>query len=94
MLAFAGVLCVMPAQASEKLAQRHNCLSCHSVDKKMVGPAFRDVSRKYRGQSVQETLVAKVKEGGAGNFGPIPMPPNAGVSDADIQKLVKWILSL
>jgi len=76
------------------LAQKSACTACHSVDKKIVGPAFKEVAAKYKGDKGAEAkLVLKVKQGGQGVWGEIPMPPNSTVSDADIQKLVKWVLS-
>ena len=89
----AGV--ALPAAAQEELAKKHNCLACHSVDKKVVGPAYKDVAAKYRGDKTAEAkLVEKVKKGGVGVWGQVPMPPNATVPDADVKALVKWILSL
>src|SRR5258706_3427062 len=83
-----------PARASEELAKKHACFACHTVDKKMVGPSYKDVAAKYRGDKGGEAkLVDKVKKGGTGVWGQVPMPPNAAVPDADIQALVKWILS-
>src|SRR4051794_30847422 len=92
----AGVaaLAALPAQAQEELAKKHNCLACHAVDKKVVGPSYKDVAAKYRGdKSAEAKLADKVKKGGVGVWGQIPMPPNAAVPDADIHALVKWILS-
>jgi cytochrome c len=84
----------LPASASEELAKKHNCLACHSVDKKVVGPSYKDVAAKYRGdKSAEAKLFEKVKNGGVGVWGQIPMPPNAAVPDADIKALVKWVLS-
>ncbi len=83
-----------PAAASEKLAKKHNCLACHSLDKKVVGPSYKEVAVKYRGDKTAEAkLFEKVKKGGVGTWGQIPMPPNATVPDADIKALVKWVLS-
>ncbi|PXX46178.1 MULTISPECIES: c-type cytochrome [Aquitalea] len=83
-----------PAMANLALAQKNNCLSCHAVDHKVVGPAYKDVAKKYAGDKGAEAkLIAKVKAGGSGVWGPIPMPPNSQVSDADIKTLVKWVLS-
>ena len=90
----AGVTLALPAQADEALAKKHNCLACHQVDKKTVGPAYKDIAKKYKGQNVAAQLEAKVKKGGQGVWGPVPMPPNAAVPDADIKKLVDWILKL
>jgi cytochrome c len=85
----------LPAMASEELAKKHNCLACHSVDKKIVGPAYKDVAAKYRGdKNAEAMLFEKVKKGGVGTWGQIPMPPNATVPDEDIKALVKWVLSL
>ena len=82
------------ALADEKLAGAKNCLACHSVGTQVVGPAFKDVAKKYASDKGAEAkLIAKVKAGGAGVWGPVPMPPNAQVSDADVKTLVKWVLS-
>ena len=82
------------ALASEALAKKYNCLACHGVDKKLIGPAFKDVAAKYKGaKGAEAKLIAKVKKGGTGTWGQIPMPPNASVPDADVKKLVDWILS-
>lgn len=88
-----GLLLAGTASASPELAKKYNCLACHSMDKKVVGPAFKDIAAKYKGQNVQARLEEKVKKGGAGSFGPIPMSPNAQVPDADIKLLVKWVLA-
>ena len=90
----AAVLLPLPAKADEALAKKHNCLACHTVDKKSVGSAYKDTARKYKGQNVAAQLEQKVKKGSQGAWGPIPMPPNAAVPDADIKKLVDWILKL
>jgi cytochrome c len=91
----AGLLaCAGNALASEALAKKHNCLTCHAVDKKVIGPSYQDVAAKYKGDAGAEAkLIAKVKNGGSGAWGQIPMPPNATVPDADIKTLVKWVLS-
>lgn len=81
--------------AAMALAQKNACLSCHGVDKKIVGPAYKDVAKKYAGdKTAHDKLVAKVKAGGKGVWGQIPMPPNPQVSVADADKIVAWILSL
>jgi cytochrome c len=83
-----------PAAASEELAKKHACLACHTVDKKMVGPSYKDVAAKYRAdKEAPKKLAAKVKNGGQGVWGNVPMPPNSAVPDADVNALVKWILS-
>ena len=83
------------ALADIDLARAKNCMACHAIGNKVVGPAFKDVAKKYAGQSdVEDKLVQKVMKGGSGVWGPIPMPANAQVSDAEAHTLVKWILSL
>ncbi len=84
------------ASANEALAKKSGCLACHGVDKKVLGPGFKDIAAKYKGDaSAEGKLVTKVKAGGSGVWGPIPMPANSPqVKDADIQTIVKWILSL
>ena len=96
-LAVAGGLlaAAAPAQADEALAKKHNCLACHQIDKKSVGPAYKDIAKKYKGQAgIEAKLAEKVKKGGSGVWGPVPMSPNAAVPDADIKTLVAWILKL
>jgi len=87
---------VLPAQASEELAKKHLCTTCHVVKgAKTIGPAYADVAKKYAGQKDAEAkLVEKVKKGGQGVWGQVPMPPNAAVPDADVKTLVKWVLSI
>jgi cytochrome c len=93
--AIAGLQLATPAAAQEELAKKHNCLVCHQVDKKVVGPSYKDVAAKYANDKTAEAkLFEKVKKGGVGVWGQVPMPPNATVPDADIKALVKWILSL
>lgn len=93
-LGLAGLALAVPAQASEALAKKHNCLVCHTVDKKVVGPSYKDVAAKYRSdKTAAAKLAEKVKKGSQGVWGPVPMPPNPTVPDADVQALVKWILS-
>jgi cytochrome c len=83
-----------PAAAQEALAQKYGCLACHKVDQKLVGPAYKDVAAKYRGNKGAETKLAeKVKKGGVGVWGQIPMPANPSVPDKDLHALVKWVLS-
>ena len=92
--AVAALSVAVPASAQEELAKKHACFACHAVDKKLVGPAYKDVAAKYRNDKGAEAkLVEKVKKGGTGVWGQVPMPPNASVSDADLHALVKWILS-
>ena len=90
-----GLLLASGVQADEKLAQANGCMTCHQIDKKILGPAYKDVAAKYRGdKGAEATLVKKVKEGGKGVWGDMIMPPNAHVKDADIQAIVKWVLTL
>jgi cytochrome c len=93
-VAAAASVLAAPAQADEALAKKYNCLACHQVDKKVVGPAYKDIAKKYKGQNVAAKLMEKVKKGGSGAWGPIPMPPNPTVPDADLKKLVDWILKM
>src|SRR3954454_18358499 len=82
------------AHAQEELAKKHTCFACHAVDKKLVGPSYKDVAAKYRDdKQAQPKLFEKVKKGGQGVWGQVPMPPNSQVPDNDIHSLVKWILS-
>jgi cytochrome c len=94
----AGLLAASPVLANDKekeaLAKKHNCLACHTTDKKLVGPSYKDVAKKYKGQNVAAKLEEKVKKGGQGVWGPIPMPPNAAVPEKDIKELVEWILKM
>ena len=92
--AVAGIVLLTPAaRADEAMAKKYNCLACHQVDSKLVGPAYKDVAKKYKGQAdAVAKLSEKVKKGSTGVWGPVPMPPNASVPDADIKALVKWIL--
>ena len=84
------------AQSGEDLLKKNNCMpACHAIDKKVVGPAYQDVAQKYRGDATAAAkLQEKVKKGGSGVWGPVPMPPNTQVSDADIKAMVTYILAL
>ena len=91
----AAVAVAAPAMADEALAKSKNCMSCHAIDKKLVGPSYKDVAKKYAGQKdAADKLAAKVIKGGSGVWGPVPMPANAQVNDADAKKLVAWILAI
>ena len=85
----------LPAQASDALAKKHLCTTCHVVKgAKTIGPTYAEVAKKYAGQKDAEAKLAeKVKKGGQGVWGQVPMPPNAAVPDADIKALVKWVLA-
>ena len=94
-LATLGLCAALPSLANEDLAKKNACTACHAIDKKLVGPGYKEVAAKYKGDAKAEAiLVKKVKEGGVGTWGQVPMPPNSTVSDADVKTLVKWVLSL
>lgn len=94
-LALTAITTVAPAMADEALAKSKNCLACHAVDKKMVGPSYKDVAKKYAGQKdAAATLVTHVMKGSKGVWGPVPMPANPQVNDAEAKKLVDWVLAL
>ena len=91
----AGLLSAAPAFADEAMAKSKNCLACHSVDKKLVGPAYKDVAAKYKGDAGAAAMLAeKVQKGDSGTRGQIPMPPNPQVNAEEAKQLVEWILSL
>lgn len=93
--ALASVLGSSSVLASQELAQKKNCLACHSLDKKIVGPAYKDVAAKYKGQADAEPkLAAKILKGGAGVWGPVPMPANPQVSADEAKQLAKWVLTV
>ncbi|MBL8398125.1 MAG: c-type cytochrome [Candidatus Accumulibacter sp.] len=92
MLAATGIFIVGHVQADEALAKAKNCLACHTVDKKVVGPSYKDVAKKYTAKD-EAMLAEKIIKGGKGNWGAVPMPPNPSVSADEANKLVKWILS-
>lgn len=84
----------MAADAGADLAKAKNCMTCHAVATKLVGPAFKDVAAKYAGQKDAEAkLVTKVIKGGSGAWGAVPMPANTQVSEPEAHTLVKWVLS-
>ena len=89
-----GAVAATPALANQQLAQQKNCMACHAIDKKLVGPSYKDVAAKYAGQKdAVDKLAQKVIKGGSGVWGPVPMPANAQVSEADAKTLVQWILT-
>lgn len=97
MLAMAAILAasaMSPAFADQALATAKNCMACHAVDRKLVGPSYKDVAAKYAGQKDAESkLATKILKGGAGAWGAIPMPANPQVNEADAKKLAAWILT-
>lgn len=93
--ATAAMLLSGAASADQALAQKNACMSCHGVDKKIVGPAFKEIAKKYAGDATaHDKLVAKVKTGGKGVWGQIPMPPSPQVKPEDASKIIDWVLSL
>ena len=89
----AGVVMAGQAQADEALAKAKNCMACHAVDKKVVGPAYKDVAAKYKGdKAAVATLAAKIKSGGKGVWGEVPMPPN-NVTPEEATKLATWVMA-
>jgi len=83
------------AKAGEALAKSSGCVACHTVDKKLVGPSYQQIAERYRrDKGAEAKLIQKVKAGGKGVWGDIPMSPNAHVKDADIKTLVQWILAI
>jgi len=93
-IAATGLLAAGAASANEELAKKSACTACHAISTKLVGPSYKDVAAKYKGQKDAEAkLFEKVKKGGVGTWGQVPMPPNAAVKDDDIKTLVKWVLA-
>lgn len=83
-----------PALADLALATAKNCMACHAVDKKLVGPSYKDIATKYAGQAdAVDKLAGKVIKGGSGAWGPVPMPANAQINEADAKKLITWIMA-
>lgn len=84
----------LPALADQALANSKNCMACHAVERKLVGPSYKDVAKKYAGQQdATEHLATKIVKGGSGVWGAIPMPANPQINDADAKKLAAWVLS-
>jgi cytochrome c len=83
-----------PALASADLAQKKNCMACHAADKKLIGPAYKDVAAKYAGQKdAVDKLAQKIQKGGSGVWGAVPMPANPQVSEAEAKQLAAWVLT-
>jgi cytochrome c len=88
-------LASMPALANPDLAQKKNCMACHAVDKKLIGPGYKEVAAKYAGQKdAADKLAQKIMKGGSGVWGQVPMPANPQVSDAEAKQLAGWVLSV
>lgn len=89
------LLSAAPAFADQALATAKNCMTCHAIDKKLVGPAYKEVASKYAGQKdAVDKLALKIMKGGAGVYGPVPMPANTQVNEAEAKSLAAWVLSL
>ena len=89
-----SALFAAPAFANLDLAKKNACMACHAVDKKLVGPAYQDVAKKYGGQKdAAATLAKSIKAGGSGKWGAVPMPAQAALSDADAKTLAAWVLA-
>ncbi|HSC81419.1 MAG TPA: c-type cytochrome [Chitinolyticbacter sp.] len=92
MFAFAAC-CSFAAEDGAKVAAKYNCLACHAVDHKIVGPAYKEIAKKYRGQKgIEAKLMAKIKQGGGGVWGQIPMPAQQ-IGDQDLRTIVRWVLA-
>lgn len=93
LLASAGAFAV-DAAAAKALASKSACLACHAVDKKLVGPSYKDVAAKHKGQAnALDVVAARIKSGGSGNYGPVPMPPQPQLKDDELKLLAGWILA-
>ena len=94
LIAAAAVFAAAGAHANAELAQKKNCMACHAVDKKLVGPSYKDVAAKYAGdKEAVAKLSEKIVKGGAGVWGPVPMPANTQVNAAEAKQLATWVLS-
>ena len=95
LLLTASAVAATPALANEELAKKSACTACHAIDKKLVGPSYKDVAGKYAGQAgAADKLAVKIQKGGSGVWGPVPMPANAQVNEAEAKKLAAWVLTL
>ena len=88
------ILSATNAMASSDLARSKNCMACHSVNNKLVGPGFKEVAARYNGKNMEEKLTQKVLKGGSGSWGAVPMPSNNQVTEEEAKTLVRWVLSL
>ena len=95
LFALAVAAACAPAMADLALATAKNCMACHAIDKKLVGPAYKDVAAKYAGdKTAADKLATKIMKGGSGVWGPVPMPANTQVNEAEAKKLAAWVLTL
>jgi cytochrome c len=94
-VAFVTAVLTPPAQADQALAVSKNCMACHAIDKKLVGPSYKEVAGKYAAdKGAVDKLAAKILKGGSGAWGAVPMPANTQVNEADAKKLAAWVLTL
>jgi cytochrome c len=94
LIAVAAAVACMPVLADLALANAKNCMACHAIDKKLVGPSYKEVAAKYAGQKdAVDKLALKIMKGGAGVWGPVPMPANTQVNEAEAKKLAAWALA-
>ena len=90
-----GEVCAQALYNSQALATQKNCMGCHAIDRKMVGPSYKDVAKKYAGDvTAADKLALKIQKGGAGVWGPVPMPTNSQVNEKEAKTLASWVLSL
>jgi len=95
LFAIVAAAACLPVMADQALATQKNCMTCHAIDKKLVGPAYKDVAAKYAGdKTAVDKLATKIMKGGSGVWGPVPMPANAQVNEAEAKKLAAWVLTL
>jgi cytochrome c len=95
LFALVAAAACLPVLADQALATAKNCMACHAVDKKLVGPAYKEVAAKYAGQKdAADKLAVKIMKGGSGVWGPVPMPANAQVNEAEAKKLAAWVLTM
>ncbi|WP_296224638.1 c-type cytochrome [Ralstonia sp. UBA689] len=93
-LAATPALAAVDAARAQSIANQNACMGCHAVDRKLVGPAYQDVAAKYKGDAgAQAKLIKKVREGGTGSWGQIPMPANLKIGDADLKTVIDWVLA-
>ncbi|WP_454736814.1 c-type cytochrome [Cupriavidus necator] len=94
MLGAAASAHAVDAAKAQEIANKNACMGCHQVDKKLVGPSYKEVATKYKGdKNALAALTKKVKSGGSGVWGPVPMPANAAISDGDLKTVVEWVLA-
>lgn len=93
-LSISSMAQAVDATAAKALAQKSACLACHAADKKLVGPSYKDVAAKHKGEAgALEKVAARIKSGGSGMYGPVPMPPQANLKDDELKLLAAWILA-